>query len=290
MMIDRDRFLLGMVLGALLLVVFKISEFSGDPSRIINYNVGSAHYVSAATTSASLSITPTSNPSQIPLSGYCLEVPVILYHHVQPQARAIELGQSSLSVDNTIFENQMAHLVSNGYTTISAVRLADALRLRSLLPEKSIVVTFDDGYVDAYTYVYPIVQKYNVIANFAISTGLVGGDGYLTWEQIKEMSANANIHFANHTWSHYPLDQGSLDKIKFEVETANHHLEENTGQSIETLVYPYGSFDEDAIKVLQENGFKAAFSTIPGYWQCDSFIMSLHRNRVGNSPLSEYGL
>lgn len=288
MKIDRDKFLLGAILGALLLIIIKLSEFSTLSNNTIGRESGS--FVSAATSSASISNAPTSTPTPVALSGFCLNVPVLLYHHVQPQSQASELGQTSLSVDNVIFEEQMAYLVSNGYTPIYAVRLADALRLQTPLPGKSIVITFDDGYKDAYVYVYPILQKYNLVGNFMIATGLVGSSSYLSWGEIEEMSRSGLAYFVDHTWSHYAIGYGQRDKIKFEIETAKQQLEQHTGQVVSIFAYPFGSFNSTSIEVLRESGFLGAFSTIPGFWQCDSFIMTLHRNHIGNAPLSAYGL
>jgi len=123
-----------------------------------------------------------------------------------------------------------------------------------------------------------------------IATGLVGGSDYLSWGDIEEMSRSGLIYFTNHTWSHYPIDQGSYDKVKNEVQTGRKQLEEHVSQTVNIFTYPFGSFNNEAIKILREDGVSGAFSTIPGFWQCDSFIMTLHRNRVGNASLSEYGL
>lgn len=223
-------------------------------------------------------------------SGFCLNAPVLMYHHIQPYSEAQKKLQTSLSVDNIIFDQQMAYLVSNGYSTITAKQLVDAVKTHSPLPSKSIVITLDDGYKDAHTYAYPILQKYHLTANMMISTGLVGGEDYLSWEQIGEMSRSGLVYFTDHTWSHYSLGNASSDKITFEIMTAKQQLEDHTGQKVDIFTYPYGSFSNLVVSILQQNGFIGAFSTIPGFYQCDSFIMDLHRIRIGNASLSAYGL
>lgn len=233
-------------------------------------------------------LTPT--PTPVPLVGFCLNVPVLLYHHVQPQVLAIEKSQTSLSVDNGVFDQQMAYLVSGGYTTITAKTLVDALINKTKLSPKSILVTLDDGYRDDFDYAYPVLQKYRITANLLIPTGLLGGSDYMSWDQLKEMKNSGLIYLIDHSWSHYPVNYGSLDKIKYEINTARQQLQENTGQAVDIFGYPYGGFDNISISVLKQEGFSGAFSTIPGTWQCDSFIMTLHRTRIGNAPLSYYGL
>lgn len=229
-------------------------------------------------------------PSPTPYTGYCLYIPILFYHHVQTQSQATEKGQTALSVDNTTFDQQMAYLASSGYTTLTADALVQALLTKSPLPPKSVLVTLDDGYRDNYDYAFPILKKYNIMANIMLSAGLVEGSDFLTWGQIEEMSRSGRVYFTNHTWSHFALPQGSDQKIKDEVVNAKTLIEKHIQNPLTTLTYPYGSFDDRVIRILQELGIKGAFSTIPGSYQCDSFVMSLHRTRIGNASLSSYGL
>ena len=223
-------------------------------------------------------------------NDYCLNIPVLTYHRIQPQSVAIERGQTAGSVDNGIFDQQMAYLMSNGYHTITAEDLVSALKNHLELPSKSIVITLDDGYENAYTYAYPVAQKYNLVLNLMISTGLVGNQDFLSWDRIKEMRNSGLVYFTNHTWSHYAVGHGLQEKIQYEIQTAKQQLEQYTGQVINIFTYPYGSFSPDAIQILQQDGFIGGFSTIPGRLQCESYIMTLHRTGIGNSPLSSYGL
>ena len=87
-------------------------------------------------------------PTPVPLSGYCLRVPVLMYHHIQPEAQAKEKGQTALTVDSGFFDKQMQYLAQNGYTTLFANELIDALRNHTGLPAKPVVITIDDGYAD----------------------------------------------------------------------------------------------------------------------------------------------
>ncbi len=222
--------------------------------------------------------------------GYCLRVPVLLYHHIQPESLARQLGQTSETVDNGFFDQQMGYLVSHGYHTITAPDLTSALRNHSNLPPKSIVVTIDDGYVDDYTYVLPVIEKYHVTINLMIATGLVDNSDFVTWDELRQLKNTGLVYFTDHTWSHYAIGSGSQNKIQYEIETAKQQLEQNLGQPINIFTYPYGSFSPNAIGTLQADGFIGAFSTIPGSYQCDSSIMTLHRTHVGNASLSAYGL
>ncbi|MEK7573825.1 MAG: polysaccharide deacetylase family protein [Patescibacteria group bacterium] len=230
--------------------------------------------------------------SQAPAAGsdFCLNVPILLYHHIQPQSLAIEKKQTALSVDSGIFDAQMNYLKYSGYTAITAEDLVNALSSHGNLPAKSILITIDDGYKDNFLYAFPILQKYGLIGNFMVPSGLLGGEDFMTWDDLKQISSSGFAFVVNHTWSHFPLPQGSVEKIKMEAGIARSDLVRATGQKINTFAYPYGSFDDKSIAVLRSEGFTGAFSTINGTTQCESFIMSLHRTHIGNAPLSSYGL
>lgn len=227
-------------------------------------------------------------PTPVPLIGYCLNVPVLFYHHVQPQSQAIDKGQIAMSVDNGMFDHQMEYLKNSGYTPITVKQLIDALITHFPLPPKSIAVTLDDGYKDVYDYAFPVFKKYNMTANLMIATGLLGGANYMSWDNLKDMHNSGLIYVTDHTWSHYAVNNGSEEKIKYEIEIAKRQLEDNLGQIVDIFTYPYGSFNNTSVNILKQDGFVGAFSTIPGNWQCDSFIMTLHRKRIGNSSMAYY--
>ncbi len=234
---------------------------------------------------------PSATPEAAPVyTGYCLNVPVIFYHHIQPLAEAKAQGHGGLTVDSGIFDSQMAYLVSRGYKTISADQLAAALAGHLGVPAKSIVVSMDDGYDDIHKYAYPIIQKYGIVASLAIPTGLMNNPGYMNWDQLREMTGSGKVFVYNHTWSHANLAGGTRDKAQYEVSTAKKQLAENLGKSSSVLFYPYGATNDTVTQVLAQNGYNAAFTTLPGTVQCDTFMMSLHRTRIGNSPLASYGL
>lgn len=223
-------------------------------------------------------------------NDFCLTVPVMLYHHVEPIDIASKEGHAQLTVDSNYFDMQMEYLSANKFHSLSAEELADALINRHSLPEKSILITLDDGYEDNYAYAYQILKKYNLQGNFMIPTGLLENNGYMTWAQLKEISDNPSMHIYNHTLTHAYLSGISKEKVQNEILTAQNQLETKLGKAVKIFTYPYGAIDQQAITILKENGFYAAFSTIGDNTQCNSTLLSLHRIHIGNAPLSSYGL
>lgn len=240
--------------------------------------------------------TPTPTPVQPVYSGYCLHVPVLLYHHIMPQEIAMQKGQTSLSVDNGAFDEQMGYIASHGFTPLFAEDLVSAIHNHTGLPAKSIVVTIDDGYDDIYTYAFPILKKYGIKATLMVPTGLLGihggGNSYFNWGQLNEMLGSGLISVGNHTWSHYPMGSGVPAKDVYELITAQKGLQQYVGRNPIVFTYPYGTNATNTF-VEQEvaaNGFLGAYSTIGGTQQCDSFIYSLHRTRIGNALFPAYGI
>ncbi len=222
--------------------------------------------------------------------SFCLNVPVLIYHHIKPLDQAKKEGYESLAVGPEYFESQMKYLVDQGYTTIKAENLVNALINGQGIPGKPVVVTFDDGYDDIYLYAYPIAKKYNITLNLMVATGLLENSGYLTWSSLKEMTDSGLAAVYNHTWSHYPLASGDENKITIETQTAQKQLEDHLDNVAKIITYPYDSYNGRIITIMSNEGFIAGFSTEAGFFQCNSFIMNLHRNRIGNAPLSAYGL
>lgn len=235
-----------------------------------------------------VSVPAVTQPAQVP-NDFCLNVPVLFYHHVEPLAQAQVEGHAQLTVDSGIFDSQMAYLIGNGYHTISADQLILALLSRQSVPSKSIVVTLDDGYTDWYSYVLPVVKKYNITVSLMIPSGLIANPDYLTWAQLKEMSQSPLVKVYNHTWSHADIGHADRTKVEFELATSQNLFQTQLGFKPTIFTYPYGSYSSLAIDMLREHGFTGAFTTLPGTSQCASSIMVLHRSRIGNAPLSSYG-
>lgn len=231
----------------------------------------------------------TATQAATPQTDYCVDVPILMYHHTQPLEMAELLGHAPLTVDSNIFDEQIKYLVDNGYTLLSADEFISALKERRQLPPKSVLITVDDGYDDNYTYAFMTAKKYHVIINFMIPTGLIGKPGYMTWDHVKEMYQSPYAKLYNHTWTHAELGPADQEKIELEITTSQKDFEEKLGYKPNIFTYPYGSYSDLAIDIVKREGFIAAFTTEGGTTQCQSNIMKLYRLHIGNEPLSGYG-
>jgi peptidoglycan/xylan/chitin deacetylase (PgdA/CDA1 family) len=234
--------------------------------------------------SSSATATPSAEPD------FCQQVPVLYYHHIAPMQEADLLGHAALTVDSNIFADQMKYLYEHGYTTVSADDLIYAMINRQQLPAKTVVITIDDGYDDAYTYIYPVMKEYNFVASLMIPAGLIGNPGYLTWLHLKDMLTTPNIKIYNHTWSHAPVGLISKEEVDKELASSSAAFKEKLNLYNNTVfTYPYGNYNDQAIQELKKFGFYAAFTTEQGTNECTSKLMTLPRDRIGNAPLNEYG-
>jgi peptidoglycan/xylan/chitin deacetylase (PgdA/CDA1 family) len=237
---------------------------------------------------------PTATPTPKPLTlaemnslyGPCVNLPTLMYHHVQSKENAVAKKQTGLTVDTDIFKNQMQYLSDRGYKTVTMSELIGFFDSGAGIPKKSVLLTFDDGYHDFYTDAYPILSNFGFSSTMFVPTGLVENPDYLTWNEISGMTTS--VLFANHTWSHKSVvtQEGVMEK---EILTADTQLGDRGLNIPKTFAYPYGPDSLSAENYLQKLGYKLAFTTKPGSILCKAKRLDLPRIRVGNLPMASYG-
>lgn len=180
-------------------------------------------------------------PWQIP-EGY--EVPVLMYHGVSDDL----WGMTELFVRPANMEAQIRYLVDNGYTPIW---FEDLVRVDEI--EKPVILTFDDGYMDNYLELFPILQKYNVKATVFVVTGTVDyNPRSLTAEQIREMSDSGLVSIQSHTVTHPYLNELSREAQEYELAESRRAIFSMTGKVPNVICYPSGRSDENTIELAQQ--------------------------------------
>lgn len=181
-------------------------------------------------------------------------IPILLYHRVGP-----ELDNLTISVKR--FRNDMETLHEKGYQALSLEQVQYRLHdPAATLPNKPIVITFDDGYLDNYTNAFPILLEYSMKASFYIITSMVGQDNRMTSAQIREM-ASEGMDFGSHTVTHRPLAELASQDIDFELNRSKSDLEQLLGKSVNFIAYPCGSYSEETLKATKKAGYLGGFST-----------------------------
>jgi peptidoglycan/xylan/chitin deacetylase (PgdA/CDA1 family) len=275
-----------LVVVALVFAV-KISDFERAP-LVIPISTPAPNPAPAAS--------PTPTPSPRPLSfkemnerfGPCIYLPTLMYHHIADADVAKAGGFSLLNVNVTFFKEQLNYLRVKGYTTITPNEVINFFDQGISPPSKSVLLTFDDGYIDFYVNAYPLLKERGFKATVFLPTGLVQNKGYLSWDQIAEMANSGLIYFANHTWSHKSVLMAQ-DIVSKEIATADAQLAEHGLNNLKVFAYPYGDPSDYGVSDLNLLGYKLAFTTWPGSTLCKKSRLTLPRLRVGNAPLSAYG-
>jgi peptidoglycan/xylan/chitin deacetylase (PgdA/CDA1 family) len=209
-------------------------------------------------------------------------VPILLYHYVEYVKDHRDLIRKSLDTRPDIFEAQVKTLQDAGYTFLTVSELSGILDARQEMPEKPVALTFDDGYLDFYTDVFPILSVYRVKATAYISPGLLNGENYMNDRHIQEIAESGLVEIGAHTVHHVPLAGAPSELVEQEVYGSKQQLEQRFGLTVTSFAYPYGSFDGQAVRVVKEAGFTTSVSTVEGTELHQTNRLFLYRIRAGN--------
>ncbi|GEM_PF-305761 len=217
-----------------------------------------------------------------------VDLPILMYHYISVPPPDADQYRRDLSVTPENFEAHLAWLRSQGYQSITLRELVFHLTAGWPLPEKSVVLTFDDGYRDHYTHAFPLLRKYGYVGTFFLVTRPIddGDPNYLTWEMVQEMH-RAGMSMQPHGYRHFDLKGKPTDFLVYEIVGAKEAIEARTGEITRFFCYPSGSYDRHTINVLESANFWAAVTTIQGRRQSTEKLLELERLRVRNTTSVE---
>ena len=183
---------------------------------------------------------------------------ILQYHHVDTSTPPA----TSISPDD--FRRHMEYLRDNDFTVLPLERVVEALRNRDDLPDRTAVITFDDGYLSVYEDAWPVLRELDFPFTVFITAGLVSSNSslYAAWQQLREMGEHGAT-LANHSVTHpYLLErrQGQseaewLSGVEREIVQAEQTILEETGQSHKLFAYPYGEYDPAIQVLVRELGY-----------------------------------
>ncbi len=184
-------------------------------------------------------------PRQLPPRGQQRPLPILMYHEVAPPGETT----SRLAVRPDALADQLGYLHAQGYRTVTAADLAAALSGRGELPDRAVVLTFDDGYEDFHRRALPLLEEYGFTATLFVTTGwledaapLAAGQRpgrMLSWSQVAEAKA-AGVEIAAHSVAHPQLDQLPPRRLHEELHVSKAQLEDRLGAPVTGLAYPFG--------------------------------------------------
>lgn len=193
-----------------------------------------------------------------------LSIPILTYHNFDPSV------PGSMTTSTQKFEEQLKWLKDNGYTIVALKDVVQYLQGKTnTLPQNPIVITVDDGKKSVYTYMLPIVQKYNIPVTLFIYPSAISNASYaLTWDQLNELQKTGLFDVQSHTYWHpnFKKDEKSLSTADYqkEVQTqlvkSKKVLEEKLNIKVTLLAWPYGIYDSYLEQQATNAGYEMAFS------------------------------
>lgn len=227
-----------------------------------------------------------------------IEIPIIMYHGILKDKK----HQGKYVISPKTFEKDLQYLNDNGYTTIFMTDLINYVYEDTQLPEKSIILTFDDGYYNNYIYAFDLVKKYNckmVLSPIGKCTELYSKTedrnpnySHCTWSDLYEMASSGYVEIQNHSYNLHSSSSSCLGakrkkgekkdayrkRLAEDVMKMQQLLTEKTGSTPNTFTYPFGAKCSCSDEFIKEMGFKASLD-------CEEKVNKIHK-----SPDSLYGL
>ena len=210
---------------------------------------------------------------------YHVNFGILMYHHINYKAKI-------LSVRPEILDAQIKYLLEQGY---KFVKLSDAFKTFSLTSstpyDKTLVLTFDDGYRDFYLNAYPILKKYNVPAGLYVINQDIGRPGNVSWEMLQILHQEGLIEIGVHTVNHLPLGRLKPEVAYYQMAKSKELLERGLHDRIDTIVYPFGNFNENVKKQAKQIGFIGAASVYFGDRPNGQDLYAWRRVMITNSDV-----
>ena len=183
-------------------------------------------------------------------------VPVLLYHEVADYGGVDPLLFTTLDR----FRQHMIALSGAGYQTITLDDYYDHITLGTPLPQKPIIITFDDGYLGNYLYAFPVLKALGMKATIFVITDSVNSDAvtydHFSWEQAKEMVDSGLISIQSHTRTHQDLATLEMRHALGEMVTSKNAIERNLGVECRYLAFPYGSYNDNVYWLARMAGYR----------------------------------
>lgn len=196
-------------------------------------------------------------------------IPFLMYHNILPEG-------DPYTITKEMFREQMALLGELDYSCIAVNDFAERVQNSSKQANKTVCLTFDDGYSNNFKYCLPELEKYNFNATFYITTSLINSELGFTEDQIRTLS-DKGMEIGSHTVNHVFLSNLSDDKLYYELEESRRQLEKIIQKPVISLSLPGGRGNKRIIGATKEAGYKALCTSVYHTNNSDSNLFSLGR-------------
>ena len=220
-------------------------------------------------------------------------VPILCYHRFGP-------GASKMLVEPSRFEAQLEWLARNQFNVIRLADLIDFMAAKKPLPQRSVVITIDDGYESVYRHAYPALKKHGFTATLFVYTDFVGSRDGLSWPQLQEMAASGVIDIQAHSKTHRNMIERSGNEndalyrrnIETEVQQPRAMLERRlaaAGVRVRHFAYPFGDANDLVLETLQRSEYDLGVTVNPGGNPFFAHPLMLRRTMIfGDHDLDDF--
>ena len=205
-----------------------------------------------------------------------MRVAALTFHDVIHGPRDAADGDSFYQISLKELEQLIASLRKLGYQTANSRQFRAWQSGAGRLAERSVVLTFDDGYASHFELVAPLLVRYRFSGTFFISVGLVGRPGYLTWDQLRKL-AFLGMEIGSHGITHTPLTQLSDADLTRELVESKTQLEAQLGIPVRSLAAPGGFWNRAVADAVTKAGYEAAWVSTIGTNGADTNPLALRR-------------
>jgi peptidoglycan/xylan/chitin deacetylase (PgdA/CDA1 family) len=231
--------------------------------------------------------TPTTAPANEPTPDGVkrqIRVPILMYHYLSTPPAGADIYRQDLSVPPERFAAHLDRLLAEGYTTVNLYQVFDALQRGVPLPEKPVVITFDDGYRDNYENAFPLLKARSMQATIFVVTDFIDEErpAYLTWEMAREM-LEAGILIESHGRNHVSLANKDDDYLVWQALGSLETIEYELGVRPRFVSYPAGEYDQRTIDIFQSAHYWGGLTTRQGAILDNQRLFELPRIRVRNT-------
>lgn len=186
------------------------------------------------------------------------DIPVLMYHSITDN------NKKMFRVTKDNFYDQMRYLKDNDFIILSMDEMYEHFKTNKSFEDKSIAITFDDGYKDNYYNAYPILKEFGMNATIFVVTDYLDESAYLSVKEIKEMQLN-NIDIESHTTNHAKLDKlTEVDRINT-LRDSKDYIDEVLNKEVKYISYPYGRCNKQVVRDAYLEGYKMSFTTKVGH-------------------------
>lgn len=191
-------------------------------------------------------------------------VPILVYHLVESERPDPSPAQKWLTVSPATFKSQMGYLSANGYLTVDFDALYAHFTAGTSLPERAVILSFDDGWASQYRTAVPILRQYGFRATFFVVTDYIGHHDFMSWDELRELKA-MGMAVESHTRSHPDLAKiTNQESLNSEIKGSRDILEHQIGGTVDVIAYPYGLYNQRVISAVRTAGYHLARSVNRG--------------------------